>query len=118
MKYDDLLTVPFKLNGRDKNGMDCYGLVIELTKRAGKPLIDLNCVHISEKDFVQKVGQVNLRQITEEQIRAGDIIQCTWNGEIHIGYLLDKKSVIHATTGGVRITPIFALINRKYFRVV
>ena len=41
MKYDDLLNIPFKKFGRDKNGFDCYGVVMECCKRAGTPLRDL-----------------------------------------------------------------------------
>ena len=41
MKYDDLLNTPFKRRGRDKNGFDCYGAVLECCRRAGTPLIDV-----------------------------------------------------------------------------
>ncbi|MCF0222950.1 MAG: C40 family peptidase, partial [Fibrobacter sp.] len=40
MKYDDLLNVPYKHGGRDLAGFDCYGLVIECSRRNGKPLRD------------------------------------------------------------------------------
>ena len=41
MKYDDLLNAPFKRRGRDKNGFDCYGAVLECCRRADTPLIDV-----------------------------------------------------------------------------
>ena len=33
--YEDLIGVPFMDGGRDKNGMDCWGLVREYFKRQG-----------------------------------------------------------------------------------
>lgn len=35
IEYEDLLDIPYKHNGRDKNGIDCYGLVVEVFKRYG-----------------------------------------------------------------------------------
>lgn len=118
MKYDDLLTVPFKLNGRTKEGMDCYGLVLELCKRNGKPLIDINAVHVDSNNLSSVAGKLNVKEITEAETVGGDIVQCTYDGEIHIGFLLDSRTCIHSTIAGVRITPTIALKNRKYFKVV
>ena len=33
--YDDLIGVPFVDGGRDKNGLDCWGLVKEAFRRQG-----------------------------------------------------------------------------------
>lgn len=121
--YEDLLGLPFRLNGRfcegmDCDGLDCYGACIELCRRDGKTLTDLNCVHVSEAMFLEDVGKVNVEEIAGSDATAGDIVQCWWEGELHIAYMLDKKSVFHATLNGMRVTPITALKNKKYFRVV
>ena len=118
MVYEDLLAVPFRLNGRDMDGMDCYGICIEMCRRNGKLLKDIGGVHIGEKELPEKAGQVNVEEIGENEARKGDLVQCSWEGEIHIAYMLDRKSVIHATSGGVRVTPIIALCGRRYFRVI
>jgi cell wall-associated NlpC family hydrolase len=41
MKYDDLLSIPYVQGGRDpKNGLDCWGLCIEIYRRVGRELPD------------------------------------------------------------------------------
>ena len=47
--FTDLLKVPFKDGGRDMDGLDCYGLAIEVFKRYGISLPDYK---ISCMDFV------------------------------------------------------------------
>jgi predicted phage tail protein len=36
--YSDLIGIPWKKGGRDKTGFDCYGLAMEMFRRAGKDL--------------------------------------------------------------------------------
>lgn len=41
MMYADLLGMPFVPGGRGPDGYDCYGLVLEIYHRLGKPLPEL-----------------------------------------------------------------------------
>ncbi len=119
MKYDDLLNVPYKAGGRNKSdGLDCYGLCIEMCRRNGKKLKDLRFCPQNEDMLAEDAAKLNVVQIQEEDAEAGDILQSVWNGELHIAYMLDKIKVIHATTSGVRVTPVIAFRERKFFRVV
>lgn len=118
MTYEDLLLVPFRDNGRDVNGMDCYGFVIELCRRAGTPLRDIvyEGHEISKNALPDYAASLNVeeRQFGEK----GFVVQCTYNETLHIGYLIDKKTVVHMTRHGVRVTPVGLLENVKYFEVV
>ena len=40
--YDDLLLKKFKKSGRGPNGYDCWGLAMEVTRRAGINMIDFD----------------------------------------------------------------------------
>ncbi len=40
MIYEDLIGVPYKFGGRDLDGMDCWGLCIEVARRNGVDLPD------------------------------------------------------------------------------
>lgn len=118
MKYDDLLSVPYKEGGRDKNGMDCYGYVLELTRRNGNPLKDINPPEqIPKEQLMDAVEKTNLKEITPKEIHYGDIMQCIYEGNLHIGFILDKKLVTHMTRQGPRETPMIAFIEKTYWRI-
>ena len=118
IKYDDLLAVPYKDNGRNTSGMDCYGLVIECCKRAGVELTDV--VYETSKVCTDKLSGyslgINVRQIYS--VKPECVIQCEYASMLHIAFALNKKTCIHATYEGVRVSPICALKNVKYFEVI
>lgn len=120
IKYDDLLCVPFKKGGRSKDGLDCYGLCIELCRRCGKTLPDFaTFCTISPKNDTQKRKEFNHYVKEIPQAKKYALVEyLNDDGEIHIGFLLDEKTYIHATLCGVRITPLFALKNPKFYEVV
>lgn len=104
----DLIGIPYKDKGRDKSGYDCYGLVIECEKRLGKHLNDVVYDNHDVSLVRENVSTLNL--IKTDIITEGTVIEMHRNGELHIGFALDQKKMIHATTNqGVRIS----LINPK-----
>ena len=120
MKYDDLLNIPFKKFGRDKNGFDCYGVVMECCKRAGTPLRDLyNDIVDLPADKVNDYinGGLNVRQIDEAKI--GAIIYSIYHGNTHVGYIVERGKVLHATIDkGVKISPLVAMHPIAFFEVI
>jgi len=117
MTYEDLLIVPYKAGGRDESGMDCYGLVIECCRRAWTPLKDIvNNGHVSKDQLQEYVLSLNV--VEADYPERGCVVQCDYEGELHIGYLIDKKRCLHMTLEGVRVTPICALRDAKFYEVV
>lgn len=120
MKYDDLLNIPFKKFGRDKNGFDCYGVVMECCKRAGTPLRDLyNDIVDLPADKVNDYinGGLNVRQIDEAKI--GAIVYSIYHGNTHVGYIVERGKVLHATIDkGVKISPLVAMHPIAFFEVI
>jgi len=117
MTYEDLLLVPYKVNGRGTDGLDCYGLVIECSRRAGILLRDVvyEGAHVSGASLHNYTGNMNVHELTFP--KKDCILQCTFNGELHIGFMVDKKTCLHMTNEGVRVSPILALRNVRYFEV-
>lgn len=120
MKYDDLLNIPFKKFGRDKNGFDCYGVVMECCKRAGTPLKDLygDIVDLPAdgvNDYIS--GGLNVREIDEPKV--GALVYSIYKGNAHVGYIISRNCVLHATIDkGVKISPLQALRPIAYYEVV
>ena len=115
MTYEDLLIVKYKENGRDEDGMDCYGLVIECCKRAGTPIPDV----VYGNDSENLPSYIRSLPVQEVSLPGqGQILQCELDGDLHIGYMINKKTCLHMTYGGVRVTPIAALKNKRYFEVI
>ena len=118
MKWDDLLTVPYKAHGRTISGMDCYGLVLECCKRAGTPLNDIRygCDHVPSDTLSFYTRKVNVCPI--ESAQSGAIVECEYSGNLHVGYLIDKKTVLHMTSSGMRVSPLLALRKARFYEVV
>lgn len=120
MKYDDLLNIPYKPHGRSKKeGFDCYGVAVEMCRRAGTPLKDLYDIATlpTEKvnDYIN--GGVNVRKIDRPKI--GGLAEFTRHGRLHVGYIVERGKVIHATTDkGVRITPIEIMKPIAFYEVI
>lgn len=119
MKYDDLLNIPFKKFGRDKSGYDCYGVVMECCKRAGTPLKDLygGIVDLPAdrvNDYVS--GGLNVREI--DAPKKGALVYSIYKGNVHIGYIVERGLVLHATIDkGVKLSPLAALRPIAYYEV-
>jgi len=119
MKYDDLLNIPFKKFGRDKNGFDCYGVVMECCRRAGTPLKDLygDIVDLPANgvnDYIS--GGLNVREIPAP--KTGGLVYSIYKGNVHVGYIVERGKVLHATVNGVKISPLAVMKPIAFYEVI
>ena len=107
---DDLLGVRYRHNGRSaKTGFDCYGLAIEVEKRFGHTLPDLDSFKADGRDFIickdtalnELSGKVRETDTPEQE---GDVILFNNNSVLnHIGVYLGNGKFIHCNKYGVHI---------------
>lgn len=93
VNIDDLIGIPYKENGRDINGCDCYGYAILVAKRFGHEIPDLGNTKVLLENFSDSVNRgvklINVKE-TERPENAGDIIifKNFCGAENHIGIYL------------------------------
>ncbi len=116
IRYDDLLGVPFRTHGRDRGGMDCYGLVLECLRREGKSLPDFvyqdHRQSASEAPFY--ASRTGVRKSDRKQ---GTVAEYEVEGNLHVGYMLDSELMLHMTYSGVRVSPVGIFRNVTFYEV-
>ena len=104
----DLIGCKYKVHGRSKEeGFDCLGIDIEVLKRNGIEIPDVNydSPEQYESVFVAEQSKVEYRKVERPCELA--IIVFTVRGEpTHTGIYLGEGLFIHATKGGVRVEPL------------
>lgn len=102
----DLIGIPYKDKGRSLTGLDCYGLAIAAVKIiTGKDLNDVIYKNHAPELAQEFAPTLNVKKTSD--IKPGNVLEMTFNNELHIGVILDKKTFIHATTNeGVRVNNI------------
>lgn len=99
LNIDDLLGVPYKVNGTDKKGFDCKGFVLEVLARNGHKMDDLDV-------------NSNMKKVTEPE--EGDVI-LFYDGKgrvFHTGIYMKGGYFAQCNYLGVNIAN---LRNCKYF---
>lgn len=105
---DDLIGKRYKPNGRGPLFYDCYGLVIEVSKRLGHELLDVVYNKWTPDFFQGKTNEVAAETAVYEVpfcSEMGDILLFKNGVGIfhHIGVYLDSDCFIHCNKLGVRI---------------
>ena len=104
----DLVGCPYKVHGRNKEeGFDCYGIDIEVLRRGGIDIPDINYEHPEEYEsvFLEMLNRVEYRKV--DNPKELTVIVFKVRGEpTHTGIYLNEGLFIHATKGGVRIEPL------------
>ena len=115
----DLIGVPFVEFGRDiKNGLDCYGLAIEVERRLGKNLKDVALEKFDREKVERTAPNLNVKKLRLDEISEGVILEFygLQDKRLHIAVALDKNIFIHATENqGVRISSFAS--SRTYLKL-
>lgn len=92
--------IPFLSNGRDENGVDCYGLArMVLNREYGKNLPDFYYPDAMDKKHIKQLLSVNqplLAGTRTEEPEEGDICIIRYNGiSCHVGVYVGGGKVLH-----------------------
>lgn len=120
---NDLIGVPFKTHGRDKKGMDCYGLVIEITKRLGVTFPDAfydNITHESRNNTYNFLLEKMPIEKIDKPEKYCIIFMFIENRCTHVGIYLGNGKFIHTTElSGVCIQSLhrYSRIEKTYYKI-
>ena len=100
MQYTDLIGVPFKDGGRNKNGLDCWGLVkILLERQCYKYIQDYYISAFNIKDIHDELetNRHTWRKIEKPEVGCVVLLAngCTAAAN-HVGIVVDDSRFIHA----------------------
>jgi len=119
----DLVGIPYKIRGRDVNGMDCYGLIIEVLKRIGKSVPDVFYpdTGIETNKSVLNSLEAAIPNTKLEKPEEGAVVEILVMGQpSHVGVCLGDGTFIHALKkNGVVIEPLhrYRHKTRGFYRV-
>ena len=104
----DLLGVPFKVHGRGRDGLDCWGLAIEVFRRYGTRLPDCWYENLDDKAEIRGrlEGSVEYRTLDMEKEPCLLLIRVDGNPN-HVAVYIGEGYLIHATRRyGVAVEPV------------
>lgn len=106
--YTDYIGIPFKYNGRTRQELDCYGLVMLLYKE----LYDIDIPDVVSPTFIKDIHDLVASEKlkwTPTELQEGSVIVFNIRGYgSHVGFYIGDDSMIHTweSTGGVTIERI------------
>ena len=113
IQINDLIGVPYRDHGRSLDGMDCYGLAIEVLRRYGYELRD---VLYNTHDLELSAENIPTLNVTPlNKAREGAILEMEFNNEIHVGVCINDREFIHMTRTGCRINRIGSIKIRGIY---
>ena len=110
----DLIGCKYKVHGRSKEeGFDCLGIDIEVLRRNGIEIPDINYKSPEQYEsvFIEEQKKVEYRKV-ERPCELAIIVFKVRGEPTHTGIYLGEGLFIHATKGGVRVEPLHRWENR------
>lgn len=102
--YVDLIGASFEYGARGPDKFDCYGLVMEMHKRANISLPDFGFA--DDKALISAMMGVTMPQWREVKQAPGAVVLIRIGGYVsHVGYMIDQHQMIHTweCSGGVTV---------------
>lgn len=119
--FHDLLGKPFEALGRGPDSYDCWGLVIEVSKRLGREVPDYEINPGDSKAIYSKYYEVELEYDVVSVPKEGDIVLYKrMDGGLHFGIMINFHKMLHVSKSlGVHKIDIYnpvmkQLIQRIY----
>lgn len=96
--FTDLIGKPFEALGRGPDGYDCWGLVMEVSKRFGQEVPDYGIDPGDLKAIHSKYYEVELEYDVVNVPKEGDIVLYKrMDGGLHFGIMINSSKMIHVS---------------------
>ena len=123
-EYSHLIGIPYKDNGRDKKGVDCYGLVMQVYRILGIELPDYNSVPEPEPRLINEIIKNNEYDWIKLEKYEIPCVVTFWmtNSDFtsHIGVVIEEDRFIHARGTSVCIerlsSPVWGKRIKGFYR--
>jgi cell wall-associated NlpC family hydrolase len=104
----DLVGKPFAYGGRGPDKFDCYGLLMEMNRRAGIVIPDYFSPDDLQRIALIIAGEKRLWEPLKGPIAGAAVALRVGRYICHVGYMLDRSNMIHTweMSGGVVIEPL------------
>ena len=124
-RLTDLIGVPFKVHGRDKGGLDCWGVAMEVFRRYGVRLPDCWYESLDDSARVRRELEGEVVYLPLEIEKEPCLLLLRINGSPHAAVYIGEGYLMHATRRyGVCVEPlsryrtriegIYDVCNHKY----
>lgn len=99
--------LPFKLHGRDRSGLDCWGLVrLVMAEQFGKALPSYSSKYERETqevvlgDLITQEAELFWQPVPSGQEAVGDVIVLRMRGRpMHVGIVIGDRHMLHIERG-------------------
>ena len=101
LKYDDLIGKAFEENGRGPETYDCYGVAIEINRRAGKTIPDYALLVDHALAVIQeKISEHKHEFVKVSEPEPGDIvlIRSEPGAGDHFGVIVERGAFLHTSS--------------------
>jgi cell wall-associated NlpC family hydrolase len=121
MTLDEYVGLPFKDKGRDRSGLDCWGLLrLVYQEKAGLTLPAFVESYVTQEDTAAVAALIaghsdGWREVAEPTVKPLDaVLMLQYGVERHIGVVVKRGLVLHVGLGGAsRIEPYNSMRLRR-----